>query len=99
MQDHEYMYEVCLCSVLEDRLHIETLFTGFKVTEREAVCVWYGLIHDSTEVLQTENLNHREQNNTLQNLIGLKRTTVHVTPDTHWSALSPASCHPPVRLN
>lgn len=52
MQDNEYMYEICLCSVLEDRSHIETLFTGFKLTARkgDSVCrVWCGLLRGSTE--------------------------------------------------
>lgn len=52
MQDYEYMYEICLCSVLEDRSHMETLFTGFKLMGRKggSVCrVWCGLVHDSAE--------------------------------------------------
>lgn len=63
MQDYEYMYEVCLCSVLEDRSHVETLFTGFKLTGRKggSVCrVWYGLTYDLTEVLQKENLDSQK---------------------------------------
>lgn len=45
MQDYEYMYEVCLCSVLEDRSHMETLFTRFKGTGRkgETVCVVFSV--------------------------------------------------------
>lgn len=48
MQDYEYMYEVCLCSVLEDRSPMETLSTGFKLTgpKREAVCVVFGVWSD-----------------------------------------------------
>lgn len=50
MQDYEFMYEVCLCSVLEDRSHMETLcetlFTGFKLKGRgrEAVWVMFGMV-------------------------------------------------------
>lgn len=54
MQDYEYMYEVCLCSVLEDRSHKETLFTGFKLTGGRggSVCrVWRGLMYDLTGAL------------------------------------------------
>lgn len=63
MQDYEYMYEVCLCSVLEDRSHVETLFTGFKLVGRKggSVCrVWYGLTYDLTEALQKENLDSQK---------------------------------------
>lgn len=57
MQDYEYMYEVCLCSVLEDRSHMETLFTGFKVRGRKggSVCrVWCDLTDWLGEKLQKE---------------------------------------------
>lgn len=70
MQDYEYMYEVCLCSVLEDRSHMETLLTGFKLTGRKggSVCrVWYGQICDFITDRKTRN--HRKQNNTLQNCL------------------------------
>lgn len=56
MQDYEYMYEVCLCSVSEDRSHVETIFTGFKVTGRKggSVCrVWYGLMCDLSRITNT----------------------------------------------
>lgn len=43
MQDYEFMYEVCLCSVLEDMSYMETLLMGFMLTGRKggSVChVW-----------------------------------------------------------
>lgn len=109
MQDYEYMYKVRLCSVLEDRSHMETLFTGFKWTcgKGGSVCrVWYGLIYE-LRTLQTENLASQKtryfrigwQRKEIGFHFGLKYTTVHVTPDTHWSALSLAyATPPPVRL-
>lgn len=51
MQDDEYMYEVCFCSIWEDRSYMETLFTAFKLTGRKggSVCqVLYGPVQYMT---------------------------------------------------
>ncbi len=60
MQDYEYMYEVCLCTVLEDRSHMETLLSAFKLTGRKggSVCrVQYGLISsDFTDIKEKKGI-------------------------------------------
>jgi len=69
MQDYEYMYEVCLCSVLEDRSHMETLFTGFKLTGKKGggVCrVWYDLTNDLEKSYAKKTWNHRKLNDKLK---------------------------------
>lgn len=45
-QDYEYLHKICICSVLKERSHVETLLTGYKSRGRKGrQCVsWYGLI-------------------------------------------------------
>lgn len=39
-QGYEYLHKVCICSVLKERSHVETLFTGYKSRGRKgSVCV------------------------------------------------------------
>lgn len=61
MQDYEYMYEVCLCSVLEDRSHMETLFTGFKMTGRKGG----GVCRVKCNLINGKTWNHRKLNDKL----------------------------------